>query len=69
MLMDEQPDIERILDSEGAAYRSATSTALAAAAIAAPFVAPYFHKGIDKLTAPEDEGPQIVLPPGVNEDD
>jgi hypothetical protein len=49
--------------------RSASGNAalgLGAASLLAPFVAPYVHDKIDKLTGPKDKGPKVVLPPGVN---
>jgi hypothetical protein len=47
------------------AYRSATQTALTAAAIVAPIAAPYIHNAIHKVTGPKDE-PQVILPPGAD---
>jgi hypothetical protein len=49
-----------------AAYRSASNViglATGAAAVAAPFVAPYVHDLIDKVTGPDDK-PHVILPPG-----
>jgi hypothetical protein len=34
--------------------------------VAAPFVAPYVPDVIDKLTGPKDEGPHVIIPPGVH---
>lgn len=48
------------------AYRSATQTALTAAAIVAPIAAPYIHDAIDKVTGPKADEPHVILPPGTD---
>ena len=61
-------DIKRIQpEPTKTEYRSATTNALlglAAADVVAPFVAPYIHDAIDKVTGPKDYGPQVFIPPG-----
>jgi hypothetical protein len=58
--------VTRVDEHAEAVYRSASMNALlgiGAAGVAAPFVAPYVHKAIDKLTGPDD-GPQVFIQPG-----
>jgi hypothetical protein len=60
-------DINRRIQSELTQRRSATTNALlglAAAQVVTPFVAPYVHDAIDKVTGPKDDGPQVYIEPG-----
>ena len=62
-------DINRRIQPEPtkAEYRSATTNAmlgLMAFGAVTPLAAPYVHKGIDKLTGPKDNRPQVFIEPG-----
>jgi hypothetical protein len=47
--------------STGALHRRSS-----AAAIAAPFVAPYVHEVIDEARNAKDDEPHVIIPPGTS---
>lgn len=54
----------RVDEHPGAEYRSATANAALGIAAASPFLTVGAQALAQKIQAPKDEGPQVVIPPG-----